>query len=71
MESNSITVNPIIEQNNDLHVEEGVQYLDDPIKCDIYTNIMTCLCVMGCLFMVFIMLGGYYILAAGGSNDPA
>jgi len=71
MESHSITVNPIIEENENLPIEEGVQCLDDPIECNVCNNIVECLCLMGCLFMLFLLLGGYYLLASGGSDDPA
>jgi hypothetical protein len=72
MESHSITVNPIIEENGDLPIEEGVQSLDDPIECNVCTNILGCLCVMCCLFMVFIMLGGFYaFLTPDRSDDSA
>jgi len=71
MESHSITVNPINEENKDLPIIEGVQYIDDAIECNVCYNIMTCFCFAVCLFTMFMMLGGYYVLAAGGSDDPA
>jgi hypothetical protein len=59
MESHSITINPIIEKNKDLPIEKEVQYLDDPIECNVCVNITACICVMVFLFMLFLILGGY------------
>ena len=39
MESHSITVNPIISENKDLPIEEGVKYLDEPMECNVCVNI--------------------------------
>jgi hypothetical protein len=67
MESRCIIVNPINETHT---IVEVTDHIEQPIESNNCTHIGTCICFMGCLFMFFLLLGGYNLLAVDSRNDP-